>query len=542
MFCNGFNDGSFDAWAIEDEPIQTCKSGFNSPMTVDSDVKHQLVRQNSDQENCFLLVKNFPADITESEVWNLFQDCVFLEKVFILNKINNVYLKFTSTIEMQAIIATNEQSPMVYKEQKLKMCSVLKLPLDLNLGSKVLLLTIYDEKIEITAQTIYQIFKDSFQPARVIIFKKKNYQSFVEFDSIEESCAFKEKYDNMNFKGFFFLKVQFTKKDYLNITKNSAMEHDFTLVSNPKPRLMTADLNNNHFTFHPFNISPNLVPSLQNFDECPVLNDDHLELKDVCPDLTMDTSEDKTEFLYILTLINVGSEAKHKTLFNLFSLYGNIECISIDKDQKKATIFYLTEFEQMTAHHCLSGLSLFESPLTIIASKLPKLSQKQSNFKNIVNYKKILEAKRVNVLSKLRVINKPSSILYVFNLSSNASLDMVKQMFEEIVKVQNIYYSNESKNSALVFFNSIDEAVKVLCLFKNTNLVDKSLKINFANSNLLKGKEQAQERKKSKFISLQSFNECATFLDFDSPLIEPKKSKLNAKSSAFKVLRKPFCG
>ena len=52
--------------------------------------------------------------------------------------------------------------------------------------------------------------------------------------------------------------------------------------------------------------------------------------------------------------------------------------------------------------------------------------------------------------------------------------------------MSNIYYLNESKNSALVFFEKVEQAVKILCLFKNMTLIDKNLKINFANQNLVR--------------------------------------------------------
>lgn len=60
------------------------------------------------------------------------------------------------------------------------------------------------------------------------------------------------------------------------------------------------------------------------------------------------------------------------------------------------------------------------------------------------------------------------------------------ELFETVESVLDIYYLNESKNSALVFFESLDQAVKILCMFKNMTLIDKNLKINFANQNLVR--------------------------------------------------------
>ena len=215
MFCNGFNDRSFEAWALDEDDNKQAQIGVSNPFRDDHQVKNNLLQNQEDRDNCYLLVKNLPVEVSEKEVWDLFQDSISLEKVILLSKIGSVYLKFTSTVEVQTIIAANDQMPVVFKGQKLKMCSVMKMPLDLNQSSLVVLLTLYDEKIEVTAQTMYQIFKEVSRPLRIIVFKKKNFQCFIEFESLEEAFDFKERFDNISFKGFFFLKVQFTKKNNL---------------------------------------------------------------------------------------------------------------------------------------------------------------------------------------------------------------------------------------------------------------------------------------------------------------------------------------
>ena len=67
-------------------------------------------------------------------------------------------------------------------------------------------------------------------------------------------------------------------------------------------------------------------------------------------------------------------------------------------------------------------------------------------------------------------------------------------MFETVEPVNEIYFLNESKNSALVFFDRLEQAVKILCMFKNMTLIDKNLKINFANQNLVKISKMNQDK------------------------------------------------
>lgn len=543
MLFNGLHDKSFEAWVSDDEELPKRPSGVDSPMTVDNDFKHMLSPIQEDTEHCYLLVKNLPANITEREVWSLFQDSVSLEKVFILPKTSNVYLKFTSAVELQSILAANEALPMVYQGQRLKVGSVMKLPLDLNNASKVVLMTIYDEKIEVTAQAVFQLFKDACRPLRIIVFKKKNYQVFIEFDAVEEAAAFKDNFDNINYNGFFFMKVQFTRKHSLNITRNSSMEHDFTPYQDFKLRYQTVDLNfldqdpqRAALGGHPgaWHHPPNVVPSLQNFDDfgdCQAPE----PFKEVANDVTLDTSEDKAEYFYLLHLSNLGCEIRVKGIFNLFSLYGNIEKISADFPRKKATVFYLTEFEQMTAHHCLDKIKLFGNDLGLTTSKVPRTAQLGGLYPNLVQYKKNADCRQMTTMSKLRVINKPNNVLYVFNLSPGVTLDALKAVLGREAPVEDLYYSNESRNSALVFFKTVDEAARILCLYKNTSLGDKSLKINFANGNLLKAKDASQ--RKSKFVSLQNFNDLSTLLDFETPA-EPKRAPLWEQKPGLKLLRK----
>lgn len=545
MFRNGLQDASFDAWDSDEEQSQSPPPVFGSPLTADSDTKQLLAAPSSDPNHCYLLIKNLPANVTEPEVWSLFQDSISLEKVMILSKTNNVYLKFTSAVEIQSILRANESLPMVYQGQKLKMGSVLKLPLDLNHASKVVLLTLYEEKIEVTAQTVFQILKNNCRPLRIIVFKKKNFQVFVEFDSVEEAAAFKDTFDNINFNGFFFLKVQFTRKSSLNITKLSSMEHDFTGYHDGRNRFSTADFS--HVERHgisPFGLpTPNRLappvhaPSLQNFDDFTEAmpeprphkaSRDGKEILEV-QDTTRDTSEDKNDLYYVLHLGSLPAELKVKALFNLFSLYGNIDKISSDSGRKKASIFYETEFEQMTAHHCLADLRLFGQTIDIRVAKVSRNTVSDDVYPNLVHYKRNAETRQTNALSKLRVINKPNQVLYVFNLCANASLEALRTLFNKQAPVQDIHFSNDTKNSALVTFESVEDAVRVLCLHKNTTFGDKNLKINFANGNLLKAKSAYQ--RKGKFVSLQNFNCLSTLLDFEDTDAQQTKPKWVANPS-----------
>lgn len=91
-----------------------------------------------------------------------------------------------------------------------------------------MLITIYFEKIQINVETIYSEFRKFGNIQKIIIFRKKNYQIFVELASTEEALQFKNQLQNQNFDHLFNLKIQFTQKKELVVNNNTMTEFDFT--------------------------------------------------------------------------------------------------------------------------------------------------------------------------------------------------------------------------------------------------------------------------------------------------------------------------
>lgn len=46
--------------------------------------------------------------------------------------------------------------------------------------------------------------------------------------------------------------------------------------------------------------------------------------------------------------------------------------------------------------------------------------------------------------------------------------------------MEEISYTDDTHTSGLVYFKTVNAAVKVLCIFKNVKLMNKTLKITFA--------------------------------------------------------------
>ena len=82
-----------------------------------------------------------------------------------------------------------------------------KLPLDLNSASKIVLVTLYQETLQINVTKMHEIFKEFGEINKIVIFKKKNYQVFIEFEQVESALKLKQSLHNKKLKNFFYLKI-----------------------------------------------------------------------------------------------------------------------------------------------------------------------------------------------------------------------------------------------------------------------------------------------------------------------------------------------
>jgi hypothetical protein len=504
---------------------------FGTPQTTDSQSNTKKAPKSNFEENSefsYLLIKNLPPQIDIETIKNLYPDARESDEIIILPNTTNVYIKFQNVQKIKQLVQLYIDSPVEFNGKLLKVCLVSKIPLDLNEKSKILLVTIYNEKIEINVNTLYDIFSNFGRLYKMIIFKKKNYQAFIEFETPENASNFKQSLHNINYKGLFFLKIQFTQKSSLIVQANNLYECDFSRGVRRTPYSMsgtqfgmlssvqnTVSINANIITNNNIINSNNIITSLGKFTftdfaknqkassrfdnksgECSPFSN----VGQVAESKILQNSEQNFDYIFPITAKNLSEEGKHKMLFNMFSLYGNIDRITIDSLSSWAKIYFVSEFDQITAYHHINGINFFGKTLELELSRqeltTPKTSENfADDMSNTLYYRKNKLSPFTDFQNKQKTINKPCRSLYVFNLTRNVTLQIVRGLFEKFEKVEEIYYLNESKNSALCMFSSIQAAVKILCLFKNTNLVDKSLKINFANETLVKDNERERERR-----------------------------------------------
>lgn len=448
----------------------------------------------------FLLIKNLKPILANIDNLSILLNAKTITEVIQKPNSPNVYVKMSNLEELKQILDQNKLKPYENDNVKLRMFLVPKIPLDLNKRSKILLVTLYNEKIAINVRSIHQAFSIFGPILKIIIFKKKNYQIFIEFWETEDALLFQQTSDSKDFEGLFFMKVQFTQKTQLIVQNNSDLEYDFSRDS-AKPIskeslghcLKQEPFRRMEDCYNEFNMK-----SLNYLSESPVQ----------VPCFKYNNSQ----IVFVVKIHSMDPEIKHKHIFNLFSLFGNIDKITIDSKINCGRVYFLSEIDQSTAFHHLNGTKLFRCLLNLELEKEWINNQNNVETDNVVYNRCLLKGGDL-YSSKARTINKPSRILYLFNLTRSVGLEVIIELFSHVEPVENIHYVNESRNSALCYFKSSEAAVKILCNFKNIILIDKNLKINFANEFLVRGNQSGEVRK-------QCYNRVydAPVVDFNSPI------------------------
>jgi len=554
----------------------------------------------------YILVKGLPSSISEEAVRAVFHDLVSIKAVHLCPKSKNVYISLEDPAELCRFIAKNETKARSFNNQTLRISKVSKVPLDLNEDSLVVLLTVYDPKVTIDVFFLHRFLFRWGNAAKIAIYRKKDFQAFVEFRDLDTANRFVEEADNQVFPGLFRLRVKFTRKDHLVIKTNSNLEFDFLRAEaqsgwteNPMPpphrqRLFSAEENweceprfgplpqrqfgmvssyqnlesqhsrqimpkdkrhpsmsqssfpepNNweqHWdaqlprhsnedidrqgwhsgggyedrshSFHapPRYPEPQRPPNQINDRKQNPKHDNWYDSEDSkfsdpnskpkvlkSPSLSHNPSQQsfqptkmaplnsspdsliKDAPMHAIVVSNVPTEMSCKHLFNLFSLYGNIPRLYLNQDRRRAFVLYSSELEQKNALFYLRNVSAFQAKLTLqaVSKWLPEFDEKNTVYQK---FKSSLHFSPDKYPERARVITGPAPALYVFNLTDDLNLPLLKGLFERHCPVLQIEYSNDSRVSALVYFENTDRATTVLCSYKNFKMLVRGLKINYAN-------------------------------------------------------------
>lgn len=393
MFCKFNKENRMEQKSAKMHPLEWKEQGLSlSPIIAPSldnqpDISLMPKTKASSNENLplFIFVKVLDKHCDPKKIKGQLKALKsFQGTVDVINSLN-FYAKFTSYEDACEVLKQHQN------ESQFQLTLMTKLPLDFNLQSKIVLVTFFNEQVELSLDLLHREFSKFGKIAKMVLFQKKNNQVFIEFVLPQEASRFKNTLHNTQHKKMFFLKVQFTQKTHLRIMTNSLFEKNY-LSSKKK---------------------------------------EHLSLQD---------SSCEEEGSFILLLKQLSPEVKHKCLFNLFSIYGVILKIGINRDSASGFIVFAHQKSIEEAIASLQGESLFGQSISLEQQE----TVQEEGFETM-NY--IRENKSQGRFDRPKKGLKPSNILYIYNLNHHFDLQAVKNSFQTIEEVTLIKYTEDNCSS-----------------------------------------------------------------------------------------------
>lgn len=119
-----------------------------------------------------------------------------------------------------------KMSQVIFKDKPLNIMRINKIPLDLNMPSRVLLVTFIGYTKDMTVDNVIELFGTYGNIGKVVIYRKKNIQILVEMDSLDVSVRIRDDQEKISKDQNIKMKIQFTNKKNLIVEKNCINEYD----------------------------------------------------------------------------------------------------------------------------------------------------------------------------------------------------------------------------------------------------------------------------------------------------------------------------
>lgn len=229
MFCQFNKENRMEQKSAKLQPLEGKGQSLPlSPTTAPSLSSHNdvLVPEknqpfSNENQSLYLFVKILDKYCDPKKVTAQFREKgSFQGTLEVVNSLN-FYAKFSSYVDACDLLKEHQD------QSQFQLTLMTKLPLDFNLQSKIVLVTFFNEQVEMSLGLLSKEFSKFGKIAKMVLFQKKNYQAFVEFVQPQDAAKFKGALHNKQHKKMFFLKVQFTQKTHLRIKPNSSFEKNF---------------------------------------------------------------------------------------------------------------------------------------------------------------------------------------------------------------------------------------------------------------------------------------------------------------------------
>lgn len=356
----------------------------------------------------------------------------------------------------------------------------------------------------VTDQVLLDLFSEFGSIKHIKIFSRRvKVKCFIEFSNSESAHNLVSRFPKGMTSSFGKIQVYLSDKEKIEFMKESSRQKSLSSNSierelHPK-NILSSEMSAPEFTlygnqpnfgslfktstltssYHPKEIPFDATKTLHHISKYPINSQVH--------DLTTESNwRNREPNIKKVLLINrvASGEITPEFLFNLFSIYGNITKILIDRDKKCAFIEYQTKFQAELAIFALKNLQYFGQSLKI----------KLSDY-NTLNFKTLEKKHNDTVLffygnpKKFRytcdqqiICLPPNKILKIENLPRDVNIALMLvflSLFCEPEKLIVIEEPSSDKNTAIVEFDSINLAAEILSKIHDQRINDKCLKCSF---------------------------------------------------------------
>ncbi|XP_047095091.1 polypyrimidine tract-binding protein homolog 3-like isoform X2 [Lolium rigidum] len=339
--------------------------------------------------------------------------------------------------------------------------------------NRILLATIHHMMYPITVEVLHQVFKAYGFVEKIVTFQKSaGFQALVQYQSRQEAVeAFGALHGRNIYDGCCQLDIQYSNLSELQVHFNNDRSRDFTNPSLPteqRPR-----------------------PSQQGFPDpgglyafqqpgAPFAQMGRAAMIAAAFGGSLPPGVSGTNERCTLIVSNLNTEQTNEdTLFNLFSLYGNIVRIKVLRNKPDHALVEMADgFQSELAVHYLKGAMLFGNKLEVNYSKYPTITP-SADAHEYTNSS--LNRFNSNVVKNYRHCCAPTKMIHISALSQDISEDAILTHVSEHGSVVGTkLFEVNGKRQALVLFESEEEATEALVSKHASSLEGNTIRISFS--------------------------------------------------------------
>eukprot|EP00128_Syssomonas_multiformis_P001387 Colp12_sorted_trinity150504_noHs@18233 len=348
----------------------------------------------------------------------------------------------------------------------------------------VILLTIHNAIHPINTEVVHTICSNYGKVLRIVIFRKTNVQSMVEFDSPVAAGRAREALDGQDiYAGCCTIKAEISTVETLTVRKNDDLTYDYTTSDRPAGGFTTRAPPSGQ------------RPSLTSYNDpyAPPSYNPPAEAS-----WGSSSSAGQQAQSAVLMVYGLKPHINCERLFNLFCLYANVMKVKFLGTKEGAAMVELGSPQE--AALCLENLNrapFFGEPLTLTFSKHqhivagpapPTLSDGSAGLQDF-------SSSRNNRYTRSRPDQKklfpPTKVLHFFSAPPNTTNADLVNHFASLgfhpssIKLFEKNAEEGKSKSGLLIFETMEQAVECVVMANNTQLdpnVPHHIKLTFSNS------------------------------------------------------------